>query len=567
MKKLLMLLSALAAASLLGGCSAVEYFENLDLDSIEVPDWLLSATETELDPVKTAQEIKDSLPEELADITVNDTTLGCEVAHLAISSRETDTTRQTDEVVCRVELEGEGISVSFACTLDYTYTTSGGWGLANWSIDETSLDLEVTEGAFTQELEETTLDVLEIEYGDDSITYASGTWDQDTMTFSAVYDIDATNGNLITQGNLSLTAELEQDLSQGLYFDWDVEVDESGVLHGADIAETTWLVQGSVDSTPVELAVSIESIDINAQTVTISAASGVVEDGNSSYTIRESDDVTISYTASTEGIITFTFEHGDHSWDVCFDTEDQWARMDSSYVNSMSLKSSQYLTSDSLSEFLDETPEEEDDDSLTYDMNTGGYTYTSSDGTLVYEMQVEYPEFSGEGADVLNSAVEDAVDLFLGTPQVSTDQTSLDSLAASAQEEGSTVDLPCYDELEISVVYNDDSYLSLLLTTTEQLEDGVEVISYESMNFDLVNQTQLSDDSLYTGTNQEVGSVLLSYAEEQYYSESAVMSFVEACVFSEDGLVFYLLTDETTGETAAVTVPYSESICSLNPTA
>lgn len=564
MKRFRLLTAALLAALLLTGCSVSDFLNNLDTDQIS--DWLFSVTEVELDPVLTAGEIRDSLPEELSDITVGGTALGCDTVHLAVKERDTDTTRQTDEVLCEIEVSGDGITLRYLCSFYYTYTSSGGWGMTEWTIDSSSVDLEVTEGVLTEQLEETSISSLEETYGTGSVTYQSGSWNQSTMVYSAVYDVDAESGYVLTQGTLTISAALETDLNSGLSFDWDVEVDESSVLYGLDLEDTTWIVEGSVDTTAIQLAVSVSETDIDEQTVTFSAVAAVMEEGDSSYYTRYTEENTESYTVE-DGLITFSFELTGYTWSCCFDAEDQWARMDGSYISSLKLNSKRYMDTDDLRELLDEDPDDEEEEALEYDISTSSTTYSASDGTLIYEMQVKYPQFSGSGVSSLNKAVQAAVQSFLGSPQISTDQDDLDALAEDAAEENSTLSLPWSDELTISVVYNQNHYLSLLFVYASQLEDGEITYSCESVSYDLTTMEELEDDEVFSGTSRTLGAVINSYAEEELYSDAAVMSYVQAWVFDTDGLVFYLLADEETGECMTVTVPYTEEICLIDPTA
>ena len=563
MKKLRLLTAAVLSALLLTGCSVSDFLNNLDTDRIS--DWLFSVTEVELDPVPTAEEIRDALPEELSDVTVDGTALGCSTVHLAVKERETDTTRQTDEVLCLIEVSGDGITIRYLCSFYFTYTSSGGWGMTEWSIDSDSIDLEIGEGALTEQLESTAIAALEEAYGSGSVTFQTGSWNQSTMVYSAVYDVDAEDGYILTQGELTISAALEPDLTGGLNFDWDVEVDESGVLYGLDIADTTWLVVGSVDTTAVQLAVSISDADIEEQTVTFAAAAAVMGDGDSSYSVRSADDVTESYTVD-DGVITFSFELAGYTWDCCFDAEDQWARMDGSYISTLKLNARRSMDTDSLRELLDEDADEEADEALDYEINTSGNTYAASDGTIVYEMQVKYPQFSGSGVSSLNSAIQKAVRAFMGSPQISTDQDDLDALAEDAAQEDSALSLPWSDELTISVVFNQNGCLSLLYVYELQL-DGDVTYSYESVNYDLTTMEELDDDEVYSGSSRALGAVINSYADEVLYADAAVMSYVQAWTFGSDGLVFYLLADEESGECMTVTVPYTEGICLIDPTA
>ncbi len=562
MKKLLLLLTALMTALLLVGCSVTDFLSSIDTDKLS--DWLFSVTEVELDPVMTGQEIKESLPTELCDVTVGGTALGCQVTHLAIRERDTNTTRQTDEVTCEVELEGDGIDVHFLCTLYYTYTTSGGWGLTDWSIDSSTLDLEVGEGALTDQLEAACLADLEEDFDEGSVTYQSSTWDKDDLVCSVVMTVNAVDNYLLTQGYLTISAALTLNLSDGLSFSWDVTEDDSTILYGVDIVDTAWFVTGTVDTTAVQLAVSVSDTDIERQTVTISAVAAVLEEGDYSYSIQYTDDMTLTYSVGKDGTITFTFDLGEYSWDCCFDAEDQWARIDSSYINSMELQAKRSMASEELRELLDEDADTEEVEALEYDTNTSGYTYSASDGTLVYEMQVKYPQFSGSGVSELNTKIQSAYKSFLSKPQISTDQSDLDELAQAAADGGTT--LPYYDELVISVTFNQNNYLSLLYTYTERLEDGAVTYRYESVTYDMLTMEELETEDVYSGSNRELGSLINSYAGTELYSDATVMSYVQTWALGRSGLVFYILEDEDTGACTSVTVPYDETVCLLDPT-
>lgn len=561
MKKLLLLLTALTAALFITGCSVSELLDSINTDKIS--EWVFSVTEVELDAVNNAQQIKDALPAELSDLTVDNTALGCQVTHLAIQNRTTDTTRQTDEVTCEVEVEGSGIGVRFVCTLYYTYTSNEGWGLNDWSIDSGSIDLDVTEGVLTEQLQASSITNLESEFGEGCVTYQSSTWDKDSMICNVIYAVDSSSGYLKTQGNLTISAALEPQLSKGLRYGWNITEDASALLYGANLEDTTWVVSGNVDTTAAQLAVSVSDVNIENQTIAFSAAVAVLESGYYSYDIQYTDDMTQTYTIGKNGMVTFSFELCERTWDCCFDENDQWARMDSSYISTLNLNSQQYIESDQLRNLLSKTADEDNGESLEYDTKTSGYTYSASDGTLVYELQVKYPQFSGDNVTSLNSAIKSSVTSFLNDPQISIQPNDLDTLAQSAENSSSS--LPYSSELTISVAFNQNGYLSLLYTYKDNLGAGKITYRYSSATYELSTMEKLNDSDVYTGSNRELGAVIKSYSSSNY-SEAAVMSYVQAWVISRNGLVLYITEDENTGECESVTIPYSESICVLNPT-
>ncbi len=561
MKNLLLLLSALTVAAMLCGCSVSEMLSSLDSDKIS--SWLFSVTETELSPVKTAQEIKSALPEELADLTVSGTSMECEVTHLAIRSRNTDTTRRTDAVECEIELEGDGIEVHYVCTLNYTYTSSGGWGLVDWSVDSSELELDVSEGILTEQLGASCMEELEESLGEGSVSYQSTTWNKRTLVCDMVLSVDALSSCLQTQGDLTISAVLVPNLSDGLNFTWDITRNDSDILYGINAADTTWLVTGYVDTTAVQLAIAIADTDIQKQTVSLSAVVALRTEGSNTYTVHSKGSMTLSYTTGSDGRITFTFTLGGYSWDCCFDSDTQWARMDSSYIGSLSLAASSCLDSTELRALVDEDAIIDTSDALAYTTSTGGYTYTATDGTLVYELQVQYPQFSGSTASKLNSAINTAVKTFLGSPQLATSKSNLDALQEEAESAGVT--LPYYSNLVISVVFNQNNYLSLLYSYTQKLEDGTVTYSYSSVTYDLLTMEKLDDSDVYS-SGKTLGAAINAYASTARYSDAMVSSYIQTWTFSPSGLVFYVTKNESTGQCDAITVPYSESVCLIDPT-
>ncbi len=564
MKKLTLLIAVLLSSLLLSGCAFTDWLSNLNSDTIS--GWLFKVTEVELDDVKTAQEIKDSLPTELSTLVVDKTALDCEVAHLAIRSRSTDTTRRTDQVECEVEVSGDGISVSYVCTLNYTYTTNGGWSLDNWSLDSSALEMNISEGELTEQLTSSTIESLEAELGEGTVSYLSSSWDQKNLVCSVVLDINACNSCLITQGEYVVTATLTPNLSSGLNFTWKVTEDNSGIRYGLNVTDTTWLVTGYVDTTAVEISLSFSETDIDAQTITVSASTGVLETGYSYYTIRSMENTVLTYSISKTGTITASFKLGNHTWDCCFDSSSQWCRMDSSYIGTMQLQCNAVLTATELRALLDEVPATDESASLDYSNTSSGYTYTSTDGTLVYEMKVTYPQFTGTGVSSLNSSIQSTASSFLGSPKLSTTSSNLDAIAEQSQEEGSSISLPYYSYLEVSVVFNQNHYLSLLYTYTQKLQNGITTYSYAMETYNTETMELISDIDMYTGTVAEIGALLNSYATTARYSDALIFNYVQGWTLTKSGLVFYVTANESTGLCDMITIPYAENLILFDPT-
>jgi hypothetical protein len=258
-------------------------------------------------------------------------------------------------------------------------------------------------------------------------------------------------------------------------------------------------------------------------------------------------------------MVTFTLKDGDNSWDCCFDAGSCWARFNGSYLDT--------LVQCSDNEDLNTLAKEGTDSGLAaldYKSSTTGNRWTASDGTAVYQIQVAYPTFSGAQADGINQLVKQVVDEAMNNPSVDTTQDGLDQLETTSQEQ--FLNLPFYDKLEISVQYNRNGYVSLLLTYTQRLNSNQVTYRYDCLNYDLNRSRSLSQDDVLSASHSGLGALINNYAEGSVsYSESTAASYVQAWVFSRKGINLYVTQNESTGACSKVTIPYTESSCTLNP--
>jgi hypothetical protein len=556
MKKLLLLLSALVLSVALAGCSVEDIVEHIDLDRIA--DLVLELSKTELEAVKDADGIKEDLPQELAVVTVDDETLDCQVTHLAIRNRKTDNTRQTDWVECEVIVEGDGIYARYTCDLSYTYTRNSGWSLVDWSMDTENMTLQVTEGTLTQQFEQRNLDTLSQEYGENNVTYQDGDWDDSGLRCTQRFAVNAVDGYLLTQGTVEMSATLTMDTSKGLYYSWKEYRDDTGLVAGADLADTTWAVSGNADTTQAALAFRVESFSMESGTLVVSAYSSIHPQGGRTEE-REIGSKTVTWTNGTNGVVTFSLTVGDYTWDCCFDAGEAWARLDGSYVGSLS----QSTGGEELSTLV-EAGAQEVLSALEYDSTSTGNSWSSSDGTVVYNIQVEYPEFDGTFDSDINRVLRKLVQEVVADPSINTDRASLDELQETCESKSKP--LPLYDKLSISVQYNRSGYLSLLLTYSQRLTSGQVTYRYDSLNFDLTGEepVQLSQSDVLSVTGSKLGELINQYTEgEALYSNATAASYLQTWTLSREGIVLYLTQNETTGSCTKVTIPYSNAACTL----
>ncbi len=556
MKKVMLFLTALLMTVALGGCSFEEIVEHIDLDAIA--DFVLEVSKTKLEEVKTAEEIKNELPQELAVVTVDDTILDSQVTHLAIRDRKTDNTRQTDWVECEVIVEGEGIYARYICDLNYTYTRNGGWGLAEWSLDTESMNLQVTEGTMTRQLAESCIQELSEEFGSNTVSYVSSEWESSTLRCKEQFQVNATDGILVTQGTVVMTATLTLDTNKGLYYTWKEKRDDSGLVKGADLEGTTWMVSGMADTSEVALAFRVEEFSMEDKTLVFSAYSSIRAAGDSAE-VREVDSQTVTWSNGNDGVVTFSIRVGDRTWDCCFDSGEYWARLDGSYIDALI----QCGEDDDLEELVEEGSNDQVN-SLEYQTKNTGNSWSASDGTVVYDIQVEYPQFTGENADRINRAIRELVNSVLNAPTIGTSQTELDELQAESQEQN--LSLPFYNRLDITVQYNRNGYLSMLLTYTQRVNSGQVTYSYDSVTYDLSDMTQLERSDVLSAGKNALGALINTYMDgTALYSDSTAASYIQAWTLDRQGIDLYVTRDEKTGVCTTVTIPYSEAACILNP--
>lgn len=556
MKKGLLFLAALLMSAVLAGCSFEDIVERIDLDALA--DLVLEASKTELEDVKTAEEIKNELPQELAVVTVDDTVLDSQVTHLAIRDRKTDNTRQTDWVECEVVVEGEGIYARYVCELDYTYTRNSGWSLAEWQLDTEDMNLQVMEGVLTQQFAEVSLATLSEEFGSNGVSYVSSEWDTGALKCTELFHVDAVDGVLVTQGTVKMTATLTLDTSKGLYYTWKERRDDSGLVKGADLEGTTWQVSGMADTSEVSVAFRVEEFSMEDKTLTLSAYSSIREADGSPET-RKIDSKTVSWGNGNGGVVTFSIRAGSRTWDCCFDAGEYWARLDGSYIDTLV-----QCDGDADLEELVSQGSSGQQNSLDYQVASTGDSWSASDGTVVYDIQVEYPQFSGENGEEVNRAVRQAVESALTAPAIETTQEALDRLQVQSQEQ--YLSLPFYSKLNISVRYNRNGYVSMLLTYTERVNSSKAVYRYDSITYDLRTLTKLEQEDVLSAGKNDLGALINTYLDgTALYSDATAASYLQAWTLGRKGIDLYVTRDEKTGLCDTVTIPYSEEACILNP--
>lgn len=577
-KTLLLLLGGAACFTILTGCSAAgqvvetlkgDFQEVLNLNFGEILDfvggYVPQLVDGGLPQPKFSEALAADLPLELNTVTIDGSTLNCRVAHLVVLERETNEKRQTDAATCQVILEGDGVSASYQCTLYYTYTQNGGWGLDDWRLNQDTVAISVDDGVLTEQLSQQTAGELEASYGEGSVTYLSSQWDGTTNTCTQSFQINGSNGVLLTQGTVVTSCALELDLDKGLYYTWNTGVDDSQVIRGADLTNTTWLCSGTVDGREGAIAFHVDDFQMETGQVTVTGVTETKTEGG--YTSNFSfSGSTVSWFNGENGSVTFTLESGNQTWECCFAADKQWVRMSGSYLDE--LTETTMPADGNLREILyQEAAEREaqEKNRLEYEASETGQSYSASNGAVVYVQRVSYPKFTGDKASPINEAVEAAIKSYLAAPNQATDTASLDARAAEAAGEGSNLSLPISDELKITVEYNKNGYLSLLYTTITRSSSGAASYSYEGESYDLNTGLEMAYTQFISAGSTQLGQLLVDYGGGTFpYSAAAATSYVKAVTLGNKGLNFYL-ADEG-GQALLVSIPYSEAAYTKDPT-
>ena len=327
---------------------------------------LLTACGGSLPDVPDEEAIQADLPQELTAVTIGGEDQALQIESLAVTERDTNLTKQTDDVTCEVVLRGEGFTLSYMCVLNYAYVRSSGWTIRDWELAGDAVLTPDAEVWSAQLCAENITLLEESGYADPELT--AEVWSEDhtvcTQTFSSLK-----SGEFLTAlSTISVTGTLTQTGS-GFAYEWTKSTNTDLETVTVTLEGTVWHLL--VQSENLEIVFQIESADETAVVF-----SGLIRAENLLGAVRESTlSVTESEYAVTEyGSITFdlTAVNGE-TLTVHIQEDAQWVTSEDLYLAALEqetmpasgeLSDLMDLEEDDLRNFLlpDEDEAEEEDE-------------------------------------------------------------------------------------------------------------------------------------------------------------------------------------------------------------
>lgn len=292
----------------------------------------LAACGQKLPPVADQAQLEQDFPAELSAVTVEKETQKCQLTSLEVTARETDLTRQTDNVSCKVELTGTGFILRYDCTLNYTYTQNGGWQVEDYRLDTVPVIELTTEQCFQGQTIANTASLKESGYTIVGLT--EETYDCDTQSYSQTFQVARADGYLLTQGTTRFSGGLIQ--VDNFSYRWESHPVEESLEQTTQLDGTVWHLLEDAEEGRVEMAFRLDEDESGALTV-----SGLVrfedEDKDNWVSGCELTGGVLSWQGDEYGGIRFTFTDQDGGeWEACFTGEENFLSREGLYLGHLS---------------------------------------------------------------------------------------------------------------------------------------------------------------------------------------------------------------------------------------
>ena len=355
---------------------------------------LLAACSGGLPDVPDEAAIQADLPQELTAVTIGGEEQELQIESLAVTERDTDLTKQTDDVTCAVVLRGEGFTLSYTCVLNYAYVRSSGWTIRDWELAEDAvltLDADVWSA---QLCAESTALLEESGYADPELT--AEVWSDDGTVCTQTFSSRESGEFLTVLRTVSVTGTLTRTGS-GFAYEWTKSAEADGETVTVTLEGTVWHLLA--ESENLEIVFQIESADETAVVF-----SGLIRAENLLGAVRESTlSVTESeYTVTEYGSITFDLTAADgETLTVHIQEDAQWVTSGDLYLAALQqetmpasggLSDLMELEEDDLRSFL--LPDEDEAEEENEEAEDGTEDSASPDA---------------EGADGTEDAAEDSL--------------------------------------------------------------------------------------------------------------------------------------------------------------
>ena len=355
---------------------------------------LLAACSGGLPDVPDEAAIQADLPQELTAVTIGGEEQELQIESLAVTERDTDLTKQTDDVTCAVVLRGEGFTLSYTCVLNYAYVRSSGWTIRDWELAEDAVLTPDADVWSAQLCAESTALLEESGYADPELT--AEVWSDDGTVCTQTFSSREAGEFLTVLRTVSVTGTLTRTGS-GFAYEWTKSAEADGETVTVTLEGTVWHLLA--ESENLEIVFQIESADETAVVF-----SGLIRAENLLGAVRESTlSVTESeYTVTEYGSITFDLTAADgETLTVHIQEDAQWVTSGDLYLTALQqetmpasgdLSDLMELEEDDLRSFL--LPDEDEAEEENEEAEDGTEDSASPDA---------------EGADGTEDAAEDSL--------------------------------------------------------------------------------------------------------------------------------------------------------------
>ena len=286
---------------------------------------LLAACSGGLPDVPDEAAIQADLPQELTAVTIGGEEQELQIESLAVTERDTDLTKQTDDVTCAVVLRGEGFTLSYTCVLNYAYVRSSGWTIRDWELAEDAVLTPDADVWSAQLCAESTALLEESGYADPELT--AEVWSDDGTVCTQTFSSRESGEFLTVLRTVSVTGTLTRTGS-GFAYEWTKSAEADGETVTVTLEGTVWHLLA--ESENLEIVFQIESADETAVVF-----SGLIRAENLLGAVRESTlSVTESeYTVTEYGSITFDLTAADgETLTVHIQEDAQWVTSGDLYL-------------------------------------------------------------------------------------------------------------------------------------------------------------------------------------------------------------------------------------------
>ncbi|MCD8143885.1 MAG: hypothetical protein LUD79_00860 [Oscillospiraceae bacterium] len=289
---------------------------------------MLTGCGSKLPDVADESAIREDLPQELTTVTLSGEAQDTEIAALEILERDTDLTKQTDDVTCSVTLTGEDFSLEYTCLLHYAYVRDTGWTVRSFELtDDPELTLDGTQWLARFREENLTL-LTEEGYSNPELT--DETWDEADNGYCQTFSVCTEGEFLISESTVTVTGTPE-GLGGGFAYQWTTETTEGETAATALLEGTIWHLLSESES--LEILFQVEQVEGEILTL-----SGLIRSENRLGAIRQTTLKTteVTWIATEHGCITFPLTTVDGEELSCYIQDgEQWVTAGELYLDKL----------------------------------------------------------------------------------------------------------------------------------------------------------------------------------------------------------------------------------------